>query len=807
MLRFLTAHEFPNIAPLHGWYEYDGQALAATLGVAQQFLPGATGGWELALRRASPSDPDWFLDRLGSLGAVTARDAHRAGLRRQRSGVRARGAQPGGAVAAHRDGRRGHRADLRAPARRRARSRRSPAAARTSASGLAARAQIGVGGRVIRTHGDYHLGQTLYTPGRLGDHRLRGRAGAAAARAPPEALAAARRRGHAALVRVRRPRRSRSCAGQRAPPEFEERARERFLTPYFAHVDPTLLPAGEAAIDQPAVDLRAREGDLRAPVRARQPPRLGADPGGGYPPSAGGGMTHRRTEELDALVRREHSNPHARARRPSPRTAAWSSARCRPAACASTRGRRRRGDGRARADPPRRRVRGPRRGRAAAAALPARGRLRRRPATFTIDDPYAFAPTLGELDLHLIGEGRHEEIYEKLGAHVREHDGRRPARRSRCGRRRRGRSAWSATSTPGTAGCTPMRSLGSSGIWELFLPGVEPGARYKYEILGGRRRAQAQGRPVRASRPRCPPKTASVVTKPSHRWNDGRRGWRSGREQQPLSSPMSIYEVHLGSWRLNSLEDNRPLTYLELADELSAYVKDMGFTHVELLPVMAHPFTGSWGYQVTGYFAPTPRYGSPDDLRQFVDRMHANGIGRDPRLGARALPARRVRAGALRRHRALRARRPAPRRAPGLGHAGVQLRAPRGPQLPDLERAVLAARVPRRRHPGRRGGLDALPRLLAPRGRVGAERVRRARGPRRRRVPQGAQRGHVRPRARDHLRRRGVDGLAGRLTADVPGRPRLRLQVEHGLDARHARRTSSRIRSTAATTTTSSPSA
>ena len=99
----------------------------------------------------------------------------------------------------------------------------------------------------------------------------------------------------------------------------------------------------------------------------------------------------------------------------------------------------------------------------------------------------------------------------------------------------------------------------------------------------------------------------------------GTRARRASRSREPVS----IYEVHLGSWRLNSLEDNRPLTYAELADELSAYVTDMGFTHVELLPVMAHPFTGSWGYQVTGYYAPTPRYGSPDDLRQFIDRMHA----------------------------------------------------------------------------------------------------------------------------------------------------------------------------------------
>src|SRR5215212_7729385 len=126
-----------------------------------------------------------------------------------------------------------------------------------------------------------------------------------------------------------------------------------------------------------------------------------------------------------------------------------------------------------------------------------------------------------------------------------------------------------------------MRSLGSSGIWEVFLPGVEPGSRYKFEIL--------------THEAEVPPKTASVVHQPRHAWAD--EEWlRSRRESEPLHGPISIYEVHLGSWRLNPLEDNRSLNYLELADELAAYARDMGFTHIELMPVMAHPFTGSWGY-------------------------------------------------------------------------------------------------------------------------------------------------------------------------------------------------------------------
>jgi 1,4-alpha-glucan branching enzyme len=244
--------------------------------------------------------------------------------------------------------------------------------------------------------------------------------------------------------------------------------------------------------------------------------------------------------------------------------------------------------------------------------------------TFTIDDPYAFTPTIGDLDLHLIGEGRHEELYEKLGSHVIEHQGVRGT----------AFAVWApaakAISVVGDFNSWDgrlhaMRSLGGGGIWELFLPGVEAGARYKYEILGADGELKLKADPM-AQEAEVPPLTASVVTDPKHEWGDAE--WLAKRaEAQPLEQPMSIYEVHVGSWRLNTLEGNRSLTYLELADELSAYVKDMGFTHVELLPVMQHPFSGSWGYQVTGYFAPASRFGSPDDLREFIDRMHQNGIG------------------------------------------------------------------------------------------------------------------------------------------------------------------------------------
>src|SRR3984885_2439304 len=254
---------------------------------------------------------------------------------------------------------------------------------------------------------------------------------------------------------------------------------------------------------------------------------------------------------------------------------------------------------------------------------------------FTIDDPYAFLPTIGELDQYLISEGRHEELYNRLGAHVREMGFPPPA----PGPPVTGTAfaVWApaarAVSVVGDFNSWdgrlhPMRSLGSTGVWELFLPAIGPGARYKYEILTQDHQILLKADPY-ALRTEVPPKTASVVSRSEHTWSAADGDWLAVRAQETpaLERPVSIYEVHLGSWRLNSLEGNRSLTYVELADELCAYVKDMGFTHVELLPVMAHPFKGSWGYQVTGYYAPTPFYGSPDDFREVVDRLHQHGLG------------------------------------------------------------------------------------------------------------------------------------------------------------------------------------
>jgi 1,4-alpha-glucan branching enzyme len=244
--------------------------------------------------------------------------------------------------------------------------------------------------------------------------------------------------------------------------------------------------------------------------------------------------------------------------------------------------------------------------------------------TFTLRDPYAFLPTLGELDLHLALEGRHEELFERLGAHVRELDGVvgtafavwAPNARS---------VAVVGDFNSWDGRLNPMRVLGSSGIWELFVPDVREGSKYKFEIRTKEGRLRIKTDPV-AFATEVPPANASVVYRSGHEWGDSE--WLEQRAAADLlRAPVSIYEVHLGSWRRNPLEGNRALSYLELADELADYVADLGFTHVELMPVMEHPFSGSWGYQVTGYFAPTSRFGTPDDFRRFVDRLHQNGIG------------------------------------------------------------------------------------------------------------------------------------------------------------------------------------
>ncbi|HEY2577546.1 MAG TPA: 1,4-alpha-glucan branching enzyme, partial [Streptosporangiaceae bacterium] len=248
------------------------------------------------------------------------------------------------------------------------------------------------------------------------------------------------------------------------------------------------------------------------------------------------------------------------------------------------------------------------------------------------DDPYHHQPTLGDVDLHLIGEGRHEELWRVLGAHVREFAAAEEYPETPPGDFFHKISGTSfAVWAPNARGVRvigdfnhwdgrghPMRSLGGAGVWELFVPGIGEGARYKYEICGPDGKWQAKADPM-AALAETPPATASVVTVSHHEWADGE--WIAARAQRdPLTSPMSVYEVHIASWRPG-------LSYRELADQLTSYVTGLGFTHVEFLPVAEHPFGGSWGYQVTSYYAPSARFGSPDDFRYLVDRLHQAGIG------------------------------------------------------------------------------------------------------------------------------------------------------------------------------------
>jgi 1,4-alpha-glucan branching enzyme len=241
--------------------------------------------------------------------------------------------------------------------------------------------------------------------------------------------------------------------------------------------------------------------------------------------------------------------------------------------------------------------------------------------TFVVDDPYRWLPTVGEMDQHLIREGRHERLWEVLGSHVRRYDTPRgPVEGVSF-------AVW-APNAQGVrvtgdfdyweARAYPMRSLGSSGVWEVFVPGVAVGTKYRYHVLGRDGVWRHKSDPV-AFETEVPPLNASIVTESRHEWNDdewlaerARGGWHE--------RPMSIYEVHAGSWR-------QGLSYRELADELVDYVVEHGFTHIEFMPLAEHPFGGSWGYQVTSYYAPTSRFGSPDDLRYLVDRAHQAGIG------------------------------------------------------------------------------------------------------------------------------------------------------------------------------------
>jgi len=237
-------------------------------------------------------------------------------------------------------------------------------------------------------------------------------------------------------------------------------------------------------------------------------------------------------------------------------------------------------------------------------------------------DPYAFGPVLGDMDEYLLAEGRHEELYRRLGAHPVTHEGVEGVTFAVWAPNARRVSvvgnfnAWDGRRHP-------MRRRGASGVWELFVPGLAAGEIYKYEVLNAYGHVQPLKSDPVGFAAELPPATASVVAGlPSYGWTDD--GWMAERADA-RSAPVSIYEVHLGSWRRG--DDGEMLDYDTLAGALIDYVTEMGFTHVEFLPVSEHPFSGSWGYQPIGMFAPTSRFGPPEGFAAMVDRLHGAGIG------------------------------------------------------------------------------------------------------------------------------------------------------------------------------------
>jgi|APTNR8051073442_1049403.scaffolds.fasta_scaffold10123_2 1,4-alpha-glucan branching enzyme len=246
---------------------------------------------------------------------------------------------------------------------------------------------------------------------------------------------------------------------------------------------------------------------------------------------------------------------------------------------------------------------------------------------YDVEDPYRFGPVLGELDIHLLTEGTHLRAFERMGSHFRTMEGVEGT----------AFAVWAPNAKKcsvigdfnGWDGrCHPMRKRHECGVWELFVPGARPGSAYKYEIKDRFGNLLAEKADPYAHYAEVPPKSASIIVEPStYAWNDAE--WMKSRtHHSDRDAAVTIYEVHLGSWRWKIDENGhgRPLSYRELADDLVTYVRDLGFTHIELMPIHEHPFDGSWGYQPTGLFAPTSRYGSPDDFKYFIDRCHQAGL-------------------------------------------------------------------------------------------------------------------------------------------------------------------------------------
>jgi 1,4-alpha-glucan branching enzyme len=253
-------------------------------------------------------------------------------------------------------------------------------------------------------------------------------------------------------------------------------------------------------------------------------------------------------------------------------------------------------------------------------------RITKGPHVWTALDPYRFGPVLGELDEHLIAEGAHLDLWKVLGAHVMEHEGVAGTHFAVWAPNARRVSVvgdfngWDGRRHP-------MRGRGNTGVWEIFMPGLSDGEAYKYELLDPNGNLLPQKADPFGFGAEHPPKTASVVRKlDGHTWRDQK--WMTKREAlHRIDQPISIYEVHLGSWRRVPQEGNRPLSYFEHANQLVSYAKDMGFTHVELMPISEFPFDGSWGYQPVGLYAPTIRHGTLEEFRDFIEACHAAELG------------------------------------------------------------------------------------------------------------------------------------------------------------------------------------
>ncbi len=246
--------------------------------------------------------------------------------------------------------------------------------------------------------------------------------------------------------------------------------------------------------------------------------------------------------------------------------------------------------------------------------------------TYISGDPYRFSPVLSDFDLHLIAEGSHTRLYEKLGAHLIEHEGVAGVEFA----------VWAPNAkrvcvvgdfNQWDTRRHALRPRGGSGIWELFVPGLAAGELYKYAIYSNRDKKIVEKADPFGFAAELRPQTASqVLNIEAYKWNDA--PWLTTRaDTQSLQAPISVYEVHLGSWRHSPGGDSHPLTYKELSEQLIPYVKDMGFTHIELLPITEHPLDASWGYQTIGYFAPTSRFGTPAEFMAFIDACHNAGVG------------------------------------------------------------------------------------------------------------------------------------------------------------------------------------